>query len=127
MRGLLRAGSSAAVLLAIMFLGSLVLWVGVPVAWLYVGSLVQAATESVGAALGVVLLGVVVTIGAVVALLGRLNRVYAHTREARGLEPLGQAPLEAVLVVSAGLALVLFIGWFFLLSGTEPFPLQGGQ
>ena len=45
-------------------------------------------------------------------------------REARGLDDLGVAPLEGVLVVSAAIAIVAFAAWFFLLSGAEPLPLH---
>ena len=124
MRKLVRAGSSAVLMLLMMFVGSLVMWVGIPVGWLYVGSQVQSETNSIGAALGVMALGVAVSLFVVVPLLGWLNRKHAHLREARGLESYGQAPLEAVLVVSAGVALVVFGLWFFLLSGSEPLPFQ---
>lgn len=124
MRGLLRSGESAA-MLALMFAGAFALWIGVPVLWLWVGSRVQEATDSVGAALGVMFVGAVVTIGGMVPLLGRLNEAYAHLREARGRESFGQAPLEAVLVVSAVVALVLFIAWF-VVDGGAPNPVPDG-
>ncbi|MEA2481996.1 MAG: hypothetical protein QOJ07_3918 [Thermoleophilaceae bacterium] len=120
MRGFLRTGSSAVLLLAMMFVGSLVLWVGVPLAWLYLGSKVQGATHSVGAAIAVMLPGTVITIFALIPILSWLNSAYAHGREARGLESYGQAPLEAVLVVSATIAIAGFGAWFFLFSGTPP-------
>jgi len=44
-------------------------------------------------------------------------------RAARGLDDLGRAPLEGVMVVSAFVALALFGVWFFFLSGAEPVPL----
>jgi hypothetical protein len=124
MRDLLRAGSSAVLLLVMMFVGSLVLWVGVPLAWLYIGSQVQAATDSIGTALGVMMLGVLVSIALLVPFLAWLNRKHIEMREARGLESHGQTALEAVLVVSAGFALVGFGGWFFLFSGSSPIPLN---
>lgn len=126
MHDLLRTGSSALLLLAIMFVGSLVLWVGVPLAWLYIGSQVQGATNSLGAALGVVLIGVAASIALIVPLLGWLNRKHIEVREARGLESHGQTALEAVLVVSAGFAVLSFGVWFFLLSGSSPIPLNLG-
>jgi uncharacterized membrane protein YjgN (DUF898 family) len=125
MRGLLRSGESAAVL-ALMFAGAMALWIGVPVAWLWIGSRIQEATDSVGAALGVMFVGAVVTIGAIVPLLGRLNEGYAHLREARGQDSFGQAPLEAVLVVSAFVAVVLFIAWF-VVAGGAPNPVPDGS
>ena len=118
----MRAGSSAALMLAIMFVGSLVLWVGLPVGCLYVGSRVQDATHSVGLALIAMAAAVVVGIFAIVPLLGFLNRKQIELRAARGLDTYGQAPLEGVLVVSAGLALVGFGVWFFFFSGAAPLP-----
>ena len=124
MRKLVRAGSSALVLLTMMFVGSLVMWVGVPLGWLYVGSQVQHATDSVGAALAVMALGVTLSLFLLVPFLGWLNRQYAHMRESRGLESYGNVALEGVLVVSAGVALVIFGAWFFLFSGSEPIPFE---
>jgi hypothetical protein len=118
----MRAGSSAVLMLAIMFLGSLVLWVGLPLGCLYVGSRVQDATHSIGVALLAMAAGVVVGIFAIVPLLGFLNRKHIEVRSARGLDTYGQAPLEGVLVVSAGVALVGFGVWFFLFSGASPLP-----
>ena len=119
----MQAGSSAVLMLAIMFMGSLVLWVGLPVACLYVGSRVQDATHSVGVAILAMAGAVVVGIFAIVPLLGYLNRKHMELRAARGLDTYGQAPLEGVLVVSAAVALVGFTIWFFLFSGSAPFPV----
>jgi hypothetical protein len=118
----MQAGSSAVLMLAIMFIGSLVLWVGLPLGCLYLGSKVQDATHSVGAALVAMAGGVVVGIFAIVPLLGFLNRKHIEVRAARGLDDYGQAPLEGVLVVSAGVALVGFVVWFFFFSGAAPLP-----
>lgn len=122
-RGMLRAGSSAALLLLLMFVGSLGLWAGTPLLWLWIGGRVQGATGSVGAAVGVAFAGFLASVMLFVPLLGWLSRLYAEARAARGLEDLGRAPLEGVMVVSAAIALVLFAIWFFFLSGAEPVPL----
>lgn len=124
MRSLLRTGESAA-LLALMFAGALAMWIGVPLGWLYIGSLVQDATGSVGAALGLMLVGSVATILVLVVVLGRLNDGYEHVREARGLDNYGQAPLEAMLVVSAALAVVLLV-LYVLFSDGPALPIVGG-
>jgi hypothetical protein len=123
-RSVLQTGGSALLLLAIMFTGSLVLWVGVPVGWLYVGSQVQAATDSLTTAVAVMMVGVVLSIALIVPFLSWLNRKHIELREARGLESHGQTALEAVLVVSAGFAVVVFGAWFFLFSGSSPIPLN---
>jgi len=107
---------------AIMLGGGVVLWVGVPLGWLYVGSLVQGETGSLGAALLVMMVGVVVSIAVLVALLGWLNSKHTELREARGLDGHGQTALEAVMTVSAMVALVCFGTWFFLFSGSSPLP-----
>jgi hypothetical protein len=108
MRAFLRTGESAA-LLAALFVGALMLWIGVPIAWLYIGSLVQEVTHSVGAAIGLMLVGAVVTIGIGAIVLGRVNEGYAHLRESRGLDSTGQVPLEAALTLSAVVAVVLLV------------------
>jgi hypothetical protein len=113
-------------MLSIMFVGSLVLWIGLPLGCLYLGSRVQDATNSVGAAIAAMAVGVVVGIFAIVPLLGFLNRKHIEVRAARGLDTYGQAPLEGVLVVSAGVALVGFAVWFFFFSGAAPLPFFSG-
>lgn len=106
--------------------GGVVLWIGVPVGWLYVGSQVQGGTGSLGAALGVMTVGVLVSVLAIVALLGLLGRRHSELREARGLDPSGGTVLEAVMTVSAGIAIVAFGAWFFLFSGASPLPASLG-
>ena len=125
MRDLLRAGWNAVLLLAMMALGGLALWIGVPLGWLYVGSLVQGETGSLGAALAVMGAGVAASIVLIVTLLGYLSRKHADVREARGLEAQGAVALEGIMAVSATVAIVGFAAWFFLFSGSSPLPVQG--
>jgi hypothetical protein len=115
---------SAALLLALMFIGGVGLWIGLPLGWLWVGGRVQGLTHSLGAAVGVALLGLVVSVVLAMPVLHWLARKHNEAREARGLENLGWAPLEGVMVVSAVLALVAFGVWFFFLAGAEPLPLN---
>lgn len=122
MRRALHTGVSGALLLLIMLIGSLVLWIGVPLSWLYLGSQVQGKTQSLGAALGVMMLGFLASIAAIVPVLGWLNHKHAELRQARGLEDHGNTALEAVMTVSAGIAVVVGGAWFFLFSGSSPFP-----
>ena len=122
MRRALATGGSGLILILIMLGGGVLLWVGVPVGWLYVGSQIQASTGSLGAAMAAMMLGVLVSIAVIVWALGWLNRKHQDLREARGLDDHGQTALEAVMTVSAGIALVGFGAWFFLLSGSSPLP-----
>jgi hypothetical protein len=124
MRRALRLGESAVLLVLIMVLGSLVLWIAVPFAWLWVASQVQATTGSLGAGLGAALLGVVVSIALVISLLTWLSNRHRQVRVARGHDDTGHLVLEVVMVTSAGIVLVGFATWFFLFAGTSPIPLN---
>lgn len=123
MRPLLRTGTGALLVVAIMFIGSLGLWVGTPLLWLWVGSQIQGATQSLGTALAAAFLGVVVTVTAVASLLSRLSDVYRANCLARGHDDPGPVMLEGVLVVSAGLTVAAFVIWFLFLAGTSPVPI----
>ena len=120
MRNLLRAGASGLIVLVIMLGAGLVLWIGVPLGWLYVGSQVQGASDSLGLAILVMMVGVVASIVLIVPALGWLNRKHLELREARGLETHGQTALEAVMTVSVFVAVVAFTIWFFLIEGPGP-------
>ena len=123
MRAILRNGSGAVLVVAIMFLGSLGLWVGTPLLWLWVGSQIQGATESLGTALAAMFVGVVLTVTVMASVLAKLSEVYRSNCLARGHDDPGHVVLEAVLVVSAGLTLVVFVIWFFFLAGADPVPV----
>ncbi len=108
---------------AIMFIGSLGLWVGTPLLWLWVGSQVQGSTESLGTALAVAFFGVIVTVSVLASLLARLSQVYRANCRARGHPDPGHVVLEGVLVVSAGLTVIGFAVWFLFLAGASPVPI----
>jgi heme/copper-type cytochrome/quinol oxidase subunit 2 len=120
MRNVLRAGASGLILVVMMLGAGLLLWVGVPLGWLYVGGRVQGATDSLGAALLVIMVGVLASIAVIVPLLAWLNRKHLDLREARGLESHGATALEAVMTVSAVIAVVAFVIWFFIIAGPGP-------
>jgi hypothetical protein len=123
MRALLKNGTGAVLVVLIMFIGSLGLWVGTPLLWLWVGSQIQGATESLGTALGAMFVGVIVSVTVVGSLLAKLSDVYRANRVSRGENDPGHVVLEGVLVVSAGLTLVVFVFWFFFLAGASPVPV----
>jgi hypothetical protein len=123
MRDLLRTGTGAVLVVLIMFIGSLGLWIGTPLLWLWIGSQVQGATSSVGEAIGTMFVGSVLTITLLASVLAKLSNVYRANCRARGLEDPGHVVLEGVLVVSAGVTLAAFAIWFFLFAGTSPVPI----
>jgi hypothetical protein len=117
---ILNLGASALLTGVIMVGASLLLWIGVPAGWLWIGSQVQGSTGSVGAAIGVMLLGAIVSIVAIAWVLGRANRAHEQLLEARGVQPDGPPLLEVVLVITAAVALVGFAVWFFVFAGPGP-------
>jgi hypothetical protein len=123
MRELIRAGSSAILIVLIMLIGSLVLWIGTPLLWLWVGSQIQGATASLGTALGVMMIGVVVTIAVLAAVLSKLSNVYRAQCVSRGNPDPGHFVLEGVLVVSAGITIAVFAVWFLFFAGASPVPV----
>jgi uncharacterized membrane protein YbhN (UPF0104 family) len=123
LRRALRASQAAGLLVAMMFLGSLVLWVGVPVAWLWIGSRLQ-NTTSLATAIGVMMLGMLLSITLLLGVLGRLSRRHTELQERRGVPENETTALELVLVSSAVVAVVGFFVWFFGFSGSSPIPLN---
>jgi hypothetical protein len=119
----LMTGAGAVLVVLIMFIGSLVLWIGTPLLWLWVGSQIQGATESLGAARLAMFFGVIATITLLAALLSKLSNVYRANCRARGLDDPGHFVLEGVLVVSAGLTVTVFVVWFFFFAGASPIPI----
>jgi hypothetical protein len=116
----LNYGASAVLTAVIMVGASLLLWIGVPAGWLWIGSQIQGSTGNIGTAILVMLTGAIVSIVALAWLLGKLNRAHEHLRDARGVERTGPPLLEVVLVVTAAIALVGFAIWFFVFAGPGP-------
>jgi hypothetical protein len=119
-RRILNYGASAVLTVVIMIGASLLLWIGIPAGWLWIGSQVQGSTGSVGTAIAVMLIGAVVSIIAIAYLLGALNGMHERLLEARGAVREGPPMLEVVLVVTAAIALVGFAIWFFVFAGPGP-------
>jgi hypothetical protein len=123
MRELFRAGADALLAVAIMFIGSLVLWLGTPFLWLWIGSQIQGSTDSIGLALLVMGAGVLITVLVLANLLSRLSQVHRSMAIARGHEDPGHRMLESVMITTAGIAIVVFGVWFLLFAGASPIPL----
>jgi hypothetical protein len=119
------SGPASAAILLMMLAGCLLLWVGIPLGWLWVGSQVQ-GSASLGTALMVTMTGIVASIFVVLSLLARLNRSHARIQEARNRPTSPTGALELIMVASAGLAVVGFGVWFLVFAGTAPVPLGIG-
>lgn len=99
-----------------MFIIGMTMWVGVPLIWLYIGSQIKAAADSLGLAVVVMGIGALATIVGLVKILGTLNRSWVDEYiELNDRKP-QRTPLEPVLVISAILAIgafglgILFVG-----------------
>lgn len=103
----------------VLFVACLALWIGTPVLWLWLGSLIQGATGNVGAAIGAMIFGVALTIIMMVPVLSFLTRAYQRARAARGLEDTGAFPLEVAMTCSAVLAIAFIVVWFTVLEGAS--------
>ncbi|HEX2160711.1 MAG TPA: hypothetical protein VHF88_02725 [Thermoleophilaceae bacterium] len=125
-----------AALIALMALGSVMLWIGSPIGWLWVASQMQ--TDSKGSGFGpymVVLFGIVVTAVVLAKGLQRLNRLYGTVSGVddtvrivlpwhRGLrgEQEGRPQrtvLDVVMVISVAIGALAMTIWFFFFAGSS--------
>jgi hypothetical protein len=126
---------TAAFLVLVMALGSIVLWIGIPVAWIYgVSQMVDTTQPQFGPYLAI-LFGVPATMWAFGRFLFRLNESYERItgqtaevrvqlpwmRSMRGERTTGRRTtvLEFVMIVSVGLCLTLFGIWFIFFAGSS--------
>jgi hypothetical protein len=125
----------AALLIALMAIGSVVLWLGIPVGWLYLASrIVNSSQPSLGPYI-LVLVGIPVSMIVVGKALSRLDRAYGDVtgtaptgrmrspwmKSMRGERDSGRprTVLDVVMVWSVALALLSFAVWFFLFAGSS--------
>ena len=118
-----RSRITSVALVGAIVLASITMWIGVPLLWLWLGSLVEGATGSVGAGYGVALGCAALTVIVVARIMLQLSNALRASRSARGLEDNGHALLEHILVISAGVAIAAFMVWFFVFAGADPVPL----
>jgi hypothetical protein len=128
-------GLAKVALIALMAVGSIFLWIGIPVGWLWIGSQLQSDSgqASFGLYLGV-LAGIIVSMVVTGKLLHGLNGVYGRLtgaetvrvrmpwhRSLRG-EDEGRPPrqiLDVVMVISVASAGVIFLIWFLFFAGSS--------
>ena len=128
-------GVAKVVLIALMAVGSVFLWIGIPVGWLWNGSQLQSDSgqASFGLYLGV-LAGIIISMVVMGKILHRLNGVYGRLtgsevvrvrmpwhRSLRGEEE-GRAPqqiLDVVMVASVMAAGFALLVWFLFFAGSS--------
>jgi hypothetical protein len=125
----------AALLIALMAIGSILLWLGIPVGWLYlVSRLVNSSQPSMGPYV-LLIVGIPASMIVVGKALSKLNRVYGEVtgttptmrvrnpwmKSMRGERDSGRerTVLDVVMVWSVAVALLCFGVWFFAFAGSS--------
>jgi hypothetical protein len=130
---------AASLIFVAMLLAALSIWTAIPLGWIYIGSKVSHTQFPSGGPYFVVAAGILVTVLAVAWLIGRLNSLYVQVTGTNRLTPMrptwlksmrdtspradSTTVVEAVLMSSVILAVVVMTCWFFLLAGS-PIPNQ---
>jgi len=109
----------AAALLAAEALLLATLWGPQPAGWLWIGSRIFYNTGSVGLAVVVAFVGMLLTILATIGLAMRLDRAWMLVRRASGHEQ-EKGALERIFVTSMVLAGTVFVIWFLVVQGPGP-------
>ena len=123
---------AALFLVAVMAVGSVSLWLVIPLAWIYAASHVVKTTQPTLGPYLMILFGVPISMWICGKLLFRLNDVYSRltgrTHEVRVQLPWMRSMrgeravrrrttvLELVMIISVALALVVFSVWFFFFA-----------
>ncbi len=95
------------------------LWGPQPAGWLWIGSQLFHATDSVSFGLLVAFVGMLGTIFATIALAMRLDRAWKLVRRASGHEQ-KKGALETIFVISMVIAGSAFFIWFLIIHGPGP-------
>ena len=122
-----------------MLVGSVMLWLGFPLLWLWVGSQVSDSSQPSLTPYLVVIVGLAVSVMVDYKLLVRLNARYTRVMHVSGRVEIRNAwlrsmrdgrtrgvtltVLDRVMIVAVALALCSLIVWFIAFSGS---PLPGG-
>ena len=126
---------AAWVLVALMAIGSVVMWLGVPIGLIYLASRVADSTTPSMGPYVLILVGLPVGMIAVGKLLGAIDRYHgritglddgkpeqaAWMKSMRGdrERKRRRSVLDSVMIVSVGVALMLFGIWFFAFAGSS--------
>jgi dolichyl-phosphate-mannose--protein O-mannosyl transferase len=107
----MRVRVGAAALLALELVGCLVIWVALPLGWMWIGAQVYLATYSIALDLGVAMTGFIVTTILTMGMLNRADELWVRLRRQAGHDQ-KEGVLTKVVVVSAGIGFAAFYIWF---------------
>jgi hypothetical protein len=127
--------SPAAVLLVLMMaVGSVVMWIGVPLGLIYLASQIAGSSRPSAGPYLLVLIGLPIGMALVGKCLGTLDRLHGRLtgrhedrrratwlRSMRAERPQSRrgGVLDQVMIISVALALVVFAIWFFAFAGSS--------
>jgi hypothetical protein len=131
-------GMAASLVFLAMLVAALALWTVIPVGWIYIASKLSNTQFPSEGPYAVVAVGILVSVVIDAWLIGRLNALYVNVTGTNRLAPMRPSWLksmrdtpaaaagtttvvEAVMVGSVMLAVLVFVGWFLLLAGS-PIP-----
>jgi hypothetical protein len=137
-RSVLRTAATmpaAAFLIVLMAVGSVVLWLGIPIGWLFLASrLVNTSQPTLGPYV-LIIFGIPITMFLFGKLLFKLDRVFERVtgrasetdfrppwlRSMRGERTVSRrlTVLEGVMIVSVSIAVLASAVWFFLFAGSS--------
>jgi hypothetical protein len=122
-------------LILLMAVGSVFLWIGIPVGWLYVASKMVKTSQPTLGPYVLVIFGIPITMAIVGKLLFKLDSVYSSLtgqksevqfrspwlKSMRGERATSRrlTVLEMTMVISVSIALLAFCAWFFLFAGNS--------
>ena len=122
----------ATALVALMALGSVAMWLGVPVFWIWLASQLSRSSQASGGIILLIVVGIAVSMLVLARLLGRANHAHQRLtgrlprrreqtvwmRSMRGEREVVRehGVLGTVMTVSVGVALVALGIWFFLFA-----------
>ena len=129
-------------LIALMFVGSLALWLGDPVLWLWITSRLESGTQASMGPYALMILGITLTGVAIGKGLARLNRLYGEVtgtaptvrvivpwrRSYRGESgddedaKLPVSLLDVMMVVAVLIAVAALVTWFVVVKPAPPLP-----
>jgi hypothetical protein len=125
-----------------MVVGSIGLWIGDPVLWMWITSRLQSGTQATMGPYVLAIIGIVLTGIVIGKSLARLNRLYGKVtgtaptvriivpwrrsfRGEAGEDEDAKLPvslLDVVMVVSVGLAVIALGAWFLIVNPAPPLP-----
>ena len=131
--------AAAVVLIALMAFAAMMLWVGIPLAWLWIGSMVVDSSQPSMGPYMLVVVGIIASVIVDALLISRLNRQYERVTGSKGhvrvqlpwmksmrgerdLHPREYTVLDTIMVATVALAALAMGVWFFFFAGS---PLPG--